>query len=183
MKRAKRDWQTKVMVLYGDAGCGKTKLAGKLADDYAKELGGSVFTLTPAMRHSHGVWWDGYNGDEVVVIEEFEGWISRVDFKTLVNCCPATLQVKGRSQSFRARMIFITSNNKPSDWWKLDTEVQRQAWPQIARRLSPPIGTVHRCHRNPDIPASEDIFTPGFCVMGENEDCYELPPPIRNVYN
>ena len=184
MTQVGRNWQTKVMVLFGEPGTGKTKLAMKMALEEASALGSSVFVLNDAMRHQQGVWWDGYSGQEVVVIEEFEGWICRNQFKGLLNHCDLILQVKGGAVSFRGRSIYITSNKKPSDWWKIETQDQREAWPQIQRRLSPPIGRVYRATRNEEIEASDEEFKEGFCRLEEDPESINLPEPIipSNVF-
>jgi hypothetical protein len=86
--------------------------------------------------------------------------------------------VKGGAVSFRARSIYITSNKKPSDWWKIETQAQREAWPQIARRLSPPIGRVMRATRNMDVQASDEEFNEGFCLLEDDASAIELAAPV-----
>jgi hypothetical protein len=147
MTQVGRNWQTKVMVLFGEPGTGKTKLAMKMALEEASALG-------------------------------------RNQFKGLLNHCDLNVQVKGAAVSFRGRSIYITSNKKPSDWWKIETQDQRDAWPQIQRRLSPPIGRVYRATRNEEIEASDEEFKEGFCRLEEDPESINLPEPIipSNVF-
>ena len=177
MSRSGRSSQTKVNVIWGPPGTGKTKLVLKMAEEQADALSSSVFVLTDAMRHSSGVWWDGYLGQKVVVIEEFEGWISRNNFKGLVNHSPLNVQIKGGAVPFLAEVIFITSNKAPNMWWKLESTVHRSAWPQVTRRLRPPIGHCFQAARNPDVEPSEDVFNEDFCLLTEEYGCLELPQP------
>lgn len=181
LKESVRNWQTKVRVFYGSPGTGKSMLAMKMAEAEAKALSSSVFVLTDAVKHSTGVWWDGYNDQKVVVIEEFSGWLSRSQFKSLVNHCPLTVQEKGGTVPFRAHTIYITSNYKPVNWWKMDSVAKREAWPEIVRRLRPPIGQVDLCVRNPAIEAGEE-FQEGFCELKGEAGGLDLVQPFE-VYN
>lgn len=173
-RQCRRTWQTTVKVLYGESGCGKSRLASHLAMQAAERLGSSVYILTDATRHSHGVWWDGYDGEAVVLIEEFSGWFSRNHFKILVNFIDLIVQVKGGSTRFLAKEIFITSNKPPSAWWRMETMADKEGWPEIVRRLRPPIGRVHRCRRNPDVERGDGFEDNGFCVVGDEEDGLDI---------
>jgi hypothetical protein len=170
MRVVERNWQTKVRVFYGPTGIGKSFLVKQLAEEEARALGTSVYYLTRTMMHQNGVWWDGYDGHEVVVIDEFEGWICRNVFKLLVNALPMEVQVKGAtSVQFVARTIYITSNVKPCEWWKMETVAQRNAWPEIKRRLSEPIGQVDRVRANPDHgePDNQGVISDFLILEGE----------------
>lgn len=170
MRVVERNWQTKVRVFYGPTGIGKSFLVKQLAEEEARALGTSVYYLTRTMMHQNGVWWDGYDGHEVVVIDEFEGWICRNVFKLLVNALPMEVQVKGAtSVQFVARTIYITSNVKPCEWWKMETTAQRNAWPEIKRRLSEPIGRVDRVRANPDHgePDDQGVISDFLILEGE----------------
>lgn len=176
LKLTRREWQTKVTVVWGPSGSGKTTLVEKLAKDAALALGTSQpFTLMKSMKHASGIWWDGYVGQEIVIIEEFEGWISRNEFKNLVNTTDHRVQTKGGSSRFRAREIFITSNQPPNLWWKLQKPEERSAWPQFVRRLTNPIGIVYKGVRNPAV-AESAVFSDGFCIIEEDNESLVLPP-------
>lgn len=180
MSQNGRNSQTKVIVVWGPPGCGKSMLVKRMAAEQAQALSSSVFTLTDAAKHSQGVWWDGYFGQKVVVIEEFEGWISRNQFKGLVNHAPLNVQVKSAMVPFVAEVIYITSNKAPNTWWKLETGDQRKAWSQITRRLEPPVGHCFEARRNPDVQPSESDFNENFCMLTEHYDCLTLPIPVIN---
>jgi hypothetical protein len=93
------------------------------------------------------------------------------------------LQIKGGQAQFAARLILITSNKPPNQWWKLDNPVFRNAWIQIQRRLTPPIGEVYLASRNEAVEASEDQFNDGFCILTPDPNSILLPDNIMDPVN
>jgi hypothetical protein len=84
-----------------------------------------------------GIWWDGYDGQEFVVVDEFEGWFPQVVFKNLINHTPLMVETKGGSVPFLAKTVIFMSNTDPSLWWK-------RGWaPGVQRRMQEPIGEIH----------------------------------------
>lgn len=129
----RRDWVTETVVYWGPPGTGKSYRAAQEAgpDAYwlAKPLGGGA------------LWFDGYDGQEVVVIDEFFGWIQRDVMCRLCDRYPYMVQTKGGSTPFVAKKIIITSNARPDEWWP------RCGLGPMARRLEPPLGgVVHMEH-------------------------------------
>lgn len=91
-----------------------------------------------------GMWWDGYNGQEVILIEEFRGQVPLQRMLQLLDIYPLRLEVKGGAVPARFRLIIITSNTEPQDWYPdnpmkagATREPERQA---LARRLG--VGTI-----------------------------------------
>lgn len=105
-----RDWVTELVVYWGPPGTGKTRRARYEAGDQAYWLA----------RPSSGgpVWFDGYEGQETVVIDEFYGWISRDMFCRLADRYPYQVPTKGGTAIFLAKKIIVTSNTEPEQWWK-----------------------------------------------------------------
>jgi len=103
-----RDWITTVTVYWGEPGVGKSRRA-------RFEAGPTAFWL-PQPQGSD-VWWDGYAGQEVVVIDEFYGWMKRVAMQRLCDSTPEWVPIKGDMVPFLAKRIIITSNSPPSQWW------------------------------------------------------------------
>lgn len=66
---------------------------------------------------SRGEWWDGYNGQSVVVIDEFYGWLPYDFVLRLTDRYPFDVPVKGGFRKFVATSIFFTSNRPPWEWW------------------------------------------------------------------
>lgn len=124
-----RKHQTTVEVFWGKPDTGKTTHVQKIAGDNA-------FWLRQP-QHNGQLWWDGYDGNEVVVIDEFYGWIPRTLMQRLIDHTPLMLDTKGAAVNFIAKKIYIVSNAPPSEWWK-----NAGLGPAMERRLKDPIGKV-----------------------------------------
>nr|WKW76308.1 replicase [Porcine circovirus 2]WMQ56620.1 replicase [Porcine circovirus 2] len=105
-KMQKRDWKTNVHVIVGPPGCGKSKWAANFADPE-----------TTYWKPPRNKWWDGYRGEEVVVIDDFYGWLPWDDLLRLCDRYPLTVETKGGTVPFLARSILITSNQTPLEWY------------------------------------------------------------------
>lgn len=117
-----RSTKTRVVVLRGPTGCGKSRWAfGQFGDEcYVKD--GSQ-------------WWDGYCGQRVVVLDEFYGQLAHSFMLTLMDRYPLNVQVKGGYATFNSPLIIITSNTDPREWYSGLTE-KGVAWkPQFWRRI------------------------------------------------
>lgn len=133
----KRDFQTIVLVYWGPTGTGKTRHAKEIAGD-------DVFTLTHDMVNgtSGQVWWDLYDGQSTVILEEFYGWIKMTQLFALIDSGALQVQTKGGSTSFRAERIIITSNKDPKEWYPKIQENPILA-AAFNRRFMPPVGFVN----------------------------------------
>lgn len=112
-KNDKRTWQTTCYVYYGDSGMGKTE-AAKIETE---EWGGRVFWLTLEGGMGGKVWWDGYDGEENVVIDEFNCQIRLSDFKRLIDSTPLRVPVKGDSVPFLAKRVWVMTNTMLDAWY------------------------------------------------------------------
>ncbi|AIF76248.1 Rep [Bat associated circovirus 8] len=100
-----RSWKTHVTVLIGRPGVGKTRYVNR-------EVEGKQVYWKP-----RGPWWDGYIQQEVVVFDDFYGWVT---FDELLRVCdryPLKVPVKGAFVEFVARAIYFTSNKPPEEWY------------------------------------------------------------------
>lgn len=104
-----RNWPVVTTVLWGPPGSGKSARFALEEPD----------ALWVARGNSGSVWFDGYEAQESLVIDEFYGWISRDQMQRLCDRYPYTLQTKGGSRSCQVRRVGITSNQHPSLWWKI----------------------------------------------------------------
>lgn len=105
-----------VRIFWGDAGSGKTRFA---YDNFA-----TVYPLPQPNHGSGAIWFDGYHGQECILIDDFYGWLPLSFMLKLLDRYPMQLQVKGGSTQFLASTttIIITSNVNWEQWyeWKSD---------------------------------------------------------------
>ncbi|AIF76250.1 Rep [Bat circovirus] len=99
-----RDWVTRIYLLIGKPGIGKTRFCRRIAPNaYWKQCDTK--------------WWDGYDGHEDVVLDDFYGWIQ---FRTMLRLCDRYAEMvesKGGQHQFLAKRLFITSNGEPREWY------------------------------------------------------------------
>ncbi|KAM3726651.1 Replication-associated protein [Dirofilaria immitis] len=95
--------------IFGDPGIGKTSFATKISK--------SFFTKTANTEK----WWDGYENQEVVILDDFYGWLSSAELFNLADSKPYYVQIKGGFIKFNSKVIVITSNKIPEHWWKRQT--------------------------------------------------------------
>lgn len=99
---------TEFWILYGDAGVGKSRF---VFDHHPVE---DVYV------HVGGDWWDGYDGHPVVVIEEFYGGIKPELMNRLADRYPLSLPYKGGFVPFTAKIVYLTTNKRPYDFWHIE---------------------------------------------------------------
>lgn len=99
--------ELQVTVLVGPPGCGKTRA---VYDECGLD---SVYTLT---QTSGTVWWNGYTGQQVLLLDDYYGWIPWGELLKLLDIYPQRVQTKGGFTHVSYLRVFITSN-KPWDHW------------------------------------------------------------------
>lgn len=108
-----RKWQTTCYCYIGDAGMGKTQAASI----EAAKWGGGTYWLTLEGGTFGKVWWDGYEGEENIIIDEFNCQIKLADFKRLIDSSPLKLPIKGGMVNFLGKRIWICSNKMLDAWY------------------------------------------------------------------
>ncbi|AXL65895.1 replication-associated protein [Fly associated circular virus 5] len=103
-----RSWKTRCHVYYGYPGSGKSLQASQLGTQLSP---GNVY------YKPRGEWWDGYESHEVVIIDDFYGWIVFDELLKICDRYPYRVPIKGGYRNFVARDIFITSNSGPDNWY------------------------------------------------------------------
>lgn len=126
--RARRDRmgdrQLAVTVLWGDAGVGKTRYA------YNSTEPEDVFILCKS--NSNNLWWDNYEGQGTLVIDDFYGWVEHSVLLRILDRYPFRLEIKGSTTWAAWRHVYITSNRHPGTWysksfpWEEDKALQRR---------------------------------------------------------
>lgn len=102
-----RDFKTRVIVLIGPPGCGKTrKVLGSVGGDLAK-----------VYFKPRGPWWDGYVGQVCTCLDDFYGWIPYDELLRICDRYPLKVPIKGSFVNFVSRDIYITSNVPPEEWY------------------------------------------------------------------
>lgn len=97
--------ERKIKVFWGPTATGKSRRAWE-------EAGWDAFPKDPNSK-----FWDGYAGHENVVIDEFRGRIDISHVLRWFDRYPVIVEVKGTSQVFKAKNIWITSNLDPRKWY------------------------------------------------------------------
>lgn len=121
----------KVSVLWGPTGVGKTRWVM----DYATgTFDGRLFRKS--YTESRQSWWDGYNGQELILIDDFEG--KEADIEELLHLLDGyghtrAWQVKGGSVFLKMKEVIFTSNSDPFDWYSFKTQAKRDA---LMRRIN-----------------------------------------------
>lgn len=110
-----------VKVFWGTTGVGKSRRAWE-------EAGDDAYPKDPCTK-----FWDGYQGQEHVVIDEFRGQIGISHMLRWLDRYPVCIETKGSGCVLRAKRIWITSNLDPRQWYPdLDEETKNA----LMRRLN-----------------------------------------------
>lgn len=120
-----KDFRTvSVTILWGEAGTGKTRMAVEDSDDY--------YILNAPTNGT--LWFDGYQGEKTLIIDDFYGWIKFNEMLRIMDGYQLRLPVKGSFVYAKWTKVFITSNKKWSEWYPNVTNVNLLA--AFERRIS-----------------------------------------------
>lgn len=103
--------------LYGSPGSGKTRWVwSNFPEVYSKPSGN---------------WWDGYNGEETLLLDDYDEDIPFAELLKVLDRYKYRVQVKGGFVGARWTRVFITTNNPPDHFYKFVSN--RKA---LVRRIS-----------------------------------------------
>ena len=103
----------KVITLYGATGTGKTYSAVNLIAQ-----GRDYFILTAPSARNSNLWFDGYQGQHILIIDDFSG--DSVPFNyllRLLDVYPMPVQIKGGFMWATWTLVVITTNTFPASWY------------------------------------------------------------------
>lgn len=123
-----RTEHTFLQIIWGESGSGKSFYAAATSP-------ASIYWLS--RPNGSRVWWDGYEGQETVVIDEFKGWLPHGFLCCLADRNPCMVETKGGSTQFRSRRLILLSNQEPTTWY-------RHGLGALRRRMQAPLGSCHR---------------------------------------
>lgn len=120
-----RDWKMEVYVFWGDPGTGKTRKVF----EYCK--GERIFSVSPP--NGDTVWWDGYDGETIILIDDFYGWLKWSFLLQLLDRYQFMVPIKGGFKCFMSKRIYFTSNVHPDHWYNYSEKIRKDA---LFRRIT-----------------------------------------------
>lgn len=103
--------EVSVSVFYGPPGTGKTRRVMAI-------VGADYFFLDPDDR----AWYDGYDGQANLVLDDFCGWIRLHQLLRILDGYPLRIPVKGGFTWAAWTNVYITSNYHPEQWYNTTPE-------------------------------------------------------------
>lgn len=121
----KRNFKTQVVILVGDAGTGKSTLAGQFPTPY--------FVLDPTSTQ----FFDGYDPREhdTVVFDDFNGGVKFHTMLKLMDEHPMIVNTKGGVINWKPKWLIITSNKQPDEWY-MRKSLDPRLWAAFVRRIN-----------------------------------------------
>lgn len=108
-KKHAKSWRViDTTIITGPPGVGKTK---SVYENHPIE---HIYKLTDS---SQSLWFDGYAGEPVLLIDDFDNWISYKFLLNLLDGYPLRLPIKGSHTYAQWTKVYITSNTSPALWW------------------------------------------------------------------
>lgn len=124
LKNSRRFFKTEVIWLYGSTGTGKSRFAWTAAPE-------------AYMKCSSHKWWDGYTGQDVVIVDDYRP-SAHLPFHFMLNLMdryPLSVEVKGATVEFISKKIYITSPYSPQEVCENLEWVKEEMKDQFLRRI------------------------------------------------
>lgn len=108
--RITQEWSRRdVFVYWGGTGTGKSSACRK----HCAEAG---LTLWVAPIGSRGIWFDGYDGHDAALFDDFDGEMPFRDLLNILEGNQVLVPVKGSFVNWRPRVVFFTCERPPNEW-------------------------------------------------------------------
>lgn len=171
LRKKYRKWMTLCDWIWGPTGVGKSHVA--MQEYYANPNQCYIYP-------KDGGWWDGYKGQETVIINEFRGGIAYGELLELIDKWPKTVRRRNREPvPFLAKKIIITSALPPEEIYHNLSE--NDSLDQLYRRIKVKHMTQKWSEGNTELQTTSDTEvqknTRCFCPIERNggvlgEWCY-----------
>lgn len=102
-----RTTRTCVNIFVGPTRTGKSQLAHDIAEHH-----GTVY------YKNRSTWWHNYQQEHTVVLDDFYGWLKWDELLKICDRYPYKVETKGGWAEFTSKLIIITSNSHPDNWYK-----------------------------------------------------------------
>lgn len=102
-----RNWEMDIEVVWGGTGTGKSR--------YCMETYPGAYWKSKNSGQQQ--FWDGYEGQEVIIIDEYYGWLSWDYLLRLTDRYPFNMDIKHGTVPLSAKKIVFTSNKHPKEWY------------------------------------------------------------------
>jgi len=109
LEPAQRNRHTMCLVIFGAAGAGKSY--------WARTTFPNACWVT---KGNSGTWFDDYHAQEVIIFDEFSGWIPLTWFKRLIDNGTLSLDAKGSSRVMAPTLCVFLCNDPPSEWYSAE---------------------------------------------------------------
>lgn len=113
----------RVIVYWGQTGSGKTRKACSENEN--------AYILRAS---NHGVWFDGYNGQDVLILDDFSGWIPLNLLLNVLDGYRLQVEVKGGTTIAAWTTVILTSNTAPSQWYSQEAQARHPG--ALERRIN-----------------------------------------------
>ena len=117
-----------IHVIYGDTRTGKT------SGIFSKYGYDDCFKLK--IENTNNIWFDGYSGEKVLIIDDFYGQVRFSLLLQLLDGYKQTLQIKGGFTWAQWDKIYITSNVHPEKWYNNYTNIPDDARDALYERIT-----------------------------------------------
>lgn len=158
-------------IWYGDEGTGKD------TDVFRKYGSKNVYEL--CKDDNKAVWWDGYRGQDVLLISDFDGsQLSRSRLLNILGGRMVRVNIKGFTDWWSGTKVVITSNTHPDTWYENDFSLD----PAFCSRITGMKWYVHSdTTQRIGLPECETIARPNYRKRARKKARNRKTAPISPV--